>query len=114
MEPIAPRVARPKSTPIMGSNHVGYGQVDHGSTGNLATAGESTRNQETGYENRKIAQPMLDKNSEALFNSYPSLRKAVANAARRFDFIFSSVVKSLPTRCKQNNMTFFKRSMPTI
>lgn len=82
----------------MGSNHVGYGQVDHGSTGNLATAGESTRNQETGYENRKIAQPMLDKNSEALFNSYPSLRKAVANAARRFDYIFSSVVKSLPTR----------------
>ena len=98
----------------MGSNHVGYGQVDHGSTGNLATAGESTRNQETGYENRKIAQPMLDKNSEALFNSYPSLRKAVANAARRFDFIFSSVVKSLPTRCKQDNMTFFERSMPTI
>ena len=108
-------MARPKSTPIMGLNHVGHGQVDHGSTGNLATAGESTRNQETGYENRKIAQPILDKNSEALFNSYPSLRKAVANAARRFDFVFSSVVKLLPTaRCKQDNMIFFGRLMPTM
>lgn len=67
----------------MGSNHVGQSLVEHGSTGNLATAGESTRNQETGYENRMLNQPSLDKRSEALFNSYPSLKKAVANAARR-------------------------------
>lgn len=57
--------------------------MEHGSTGNLATTGESTRNQETGYENRKLGHPTLDKSSEALFNSYPSLKKAVANAARR-------------------------------
>ena len=81
---MAPRVARPKSTPVVGSNHVGYRQAEHGSTGNLATTGESTRNQETGYENRRLGQPTLDKkSSEALFNSYPSLKKAVANAARR-------------------------------
>ena len=67
----------------MGSNHVGQSLVEHGSAGNLATAGESTRNQETGYENRMLGQPSLDKRSEALFNSYPSLKKAVANAARR-------------------------------
>ena len=67
----------------MGSNHVGYRRGEHGSTGNLATTGESTRNQETGYENRRLGQPTLDKSSEALFNSYPSLKKAVANAAMR-------------------------------
>ena len=64
----------------MSSNHVRHDQHG-GSTGNLASTGESTRNQETGYENRK--QPALDKSSEALLNSYPSLKRAVANAARR-------------------------------
>ena len=73
----------------MGSNHIGHPQIEHSSTGNLATAGESTRNQETGYENRKLKQPPVDKKSEALFNSYPSLKKAVANAHRRFDFLCS-------------------------
>ncbi|XP_068758542.1 membrane-associated guanylate kinase, WW and PDZ domain-containing protein 3-like isoform X1 [Montipora capricornis] len=85
LEPVAPRAARPKSTPSISSNHIGHSQFEHGSTGNLATAGESTRNQETGYGSRRSSQPPLplDKKSEALFNSYPSLKKAIAKAARR-------------------------------
>lgn len=89
LEPVAQRAARPKSTPVIGSNHIGHMNVEHGSTGNLATAGESTRNQETGYDNRRMSQPSLDKRSEALFNSYPSLKKAVAKAHRRLEFLFA-------------------------
>ncbi|XP_029212793.2 membrane-associated guanylate kinase, WW and PDZ domain-containing protein 1-like [Acropora millepora] len=85
LEPVPSRAARPKSTPVVGSNHIGHSQFEHSSTGNLATTGESTRNQETGYENRRSSQAHvpLDKRSEALFKSYPSLQKAVAKAARR-------------------------------
>ena len=50
-----------------------------GSVGNMATTGESTRNQETGSEYRQ-SQPQVEQRGEP-YNRYPSLKKAVANTS---------------------------------
>ena len=84
---VVQRAARPKSTPVLVAERApldisGQQQQMGGSLGNLATSGESTKNHDTGSVNRQ-SHPQVDKSSEALFASYPSLRKAVASAAAR-------------------------------
>ena len=79
------RVSRPKSTPVLTSavqNRPEPQGSMGGSLGNLATAGESTKNHDTESEGREN-HPQVDKSSAALFASYPSLRRAVASAAAR-------------------------------
>ena len=82
---------RPKSTP---PTHVANKENEEAprmrstnSMGNVATEGESTRNQDTESEGRP-AQPVISKDAEALLVSYPSLRRAVHNAAwKRYEWV---------------------------
>lgn len=87
------RRARPKSTPPMGymdhdQRHPSQSSDRAGSWGNLATSGESTRNQETGYGYRDS-------------QNYPSLKRGMG--VRRYVTAGSGVLrrKDGTSKCKR-------------